>query len=445
MTATLPLDPRTAADAGASRDLAPAWLAVTVIIAAHGAAVACQMAGAYFAHLVATIVEGLVYAAIAWAVVHRRLTLSVPWILGVAVLMRLSVLFMLPYHSTDIFRYIWDGRVQAAGINPYLHVPNDPALTELRDSAIWPFINRADYAPTIYPPVSEMLFFLITRVSETLVWMKTALVLFEAVTVGVLLKLLDAYGLPRARILLYAWCPLPIWEFAGGGHVDAAMAMFVVLALLMRQRERDGLVGATLGLAVLVKFFPLVLAPALWRRWDWRLPAAGLATLVVGYLVYISAGWHVFGFLTGYFEEEGIEDGDGFWIMSIFERISDADVPSIVYPAAAALVMAGLGLWVASRAADPRTRMANCLALAAAAMVLLSPEYPWYFCWLTPFLCFVPSAPVIWLTIVSCLLYWDDPHEVYWINDVLYGGLIVIAACDIARRRWPLFPQRSLA
>ena len=66
--------------------------------------------------------------------------------------MRLGLLFAEPYLSTDIYRYIWDGRVQAAGINPYRYMPIAPELSHLRDAAIFPNINRPDYAVTIYPP-----------------------------------------------------------------------------------------------------------------------------------------------------------------------------------------------------------------------------------------------------------------------------------------------------
>ena len=78
--------------------------------------------------------------------------------------------------STDLFRYVWDGRVQAAGINPYLYIPNDAALSSLRDDAIYPFMNRADYAPTMYPPASQVVFYLITRIYEAPIAMKAAMV-----------------------------------------------------------------------------------------------------------------------------------------------------------------------------------------------------------------------------------------------------------------------------
>ena len=292
------------------------WGMAGLLVAAHGAAVGLQLADAFHAHVVFVLIEGLIYAGAAWMITTGRMNLSTGAILAIAALLRITVLGLAPYHSSDIFRYIWDGRVQGAGINPYLYIPNDAALSALRDSAIWPNINRADYAHTIYPPAAEALYFLATRVSQTIVWMKTVLVLFEAGAIAVLLRLLDGENLPRQRILLYAWSPLPVWEFAGSGHVDAAMMAFAVAAVLLRRRGADVAAGAALGLAVLVKFFPLVLLPALWRRWEWRLPVACAAIIALFYLLYSGAGWKVLGFLPNYVGEEGIGDAHGFWLVS---------------------------------------------------------------------------------------------------------------------------------
>src|SRR3954467_15419637 len=88
-------------------------------------------------------------------------------VLGFALAMCLLLVGEEPFLSTDLYRYIWDGRVQAAGINPYAYVPADPALAALRDAAIYPHINRADYAVTAYPPVAQMFFLAVTRVAET--------------------------------------------------------------------------------------------------------------------------------------------------------------------------------------------------------------------------------------------------------------------------------------
>src|SRR3954451_18444262 len=157
-------------------------------------------------------------------------------VLGAAAAMRLVVLLAPPFLSTDIYRYVWDGRVIAAGINPYRYIPADPHLAPLRDAEIYPEINRGSYARTIYPPAAQAIFFVATRIGETLTVMKAAMVLFETVAIVLLLQLLAAAGEPSHRIIVYTWHPLPLWEFAGSGHIDAAVVAFVALALWARQR-----------------------------------------------------------------------------------------------------------------------------------------------------------------------------------------------------------------
>ena len=127
-----------------------------------------------------------------WTSADQRGALIV--ILVGAVAMRLALLFVEPYLSTDIYRYVWDGRVQAAGINPYRYVPSAPELAHLRDAAIFPNINRADYAVTIYPPTAQAIFLAVTRFGESVVAMKLGLIAFEAATVAALLALLQRQG-----------------------------------------------------------------------------------------------------------------------------------------------------------------------------------------------------------------------------------------------------------
>ncbi|HWE16785.1 MAG TPA: hypothetical protein VG758_06315, partial [Hyphomicrobiaceae bacterium] len=186
--------------------------------------------------------------------------------------MRLALLFTEPTLSTDIYRYIWDGRVQAAGINPYRHVPAAPELAPLRDPAIWPLINRADYAVTIYPPVAQTLFLGITRVAESVVVMKLGLLVFEAVTVAVLIALLKRFAMPPTRVAVYAWHPLTVWEIAGNGHVDAAMIALLMAGLLVFLDGRTLLAGVIATLGALIKPTALLALPVFWQPWNWKLP-----------------------------------------------------------------------------------------------------------------------------------------------------------------------------
>src|SRR3989449_7696837 len=151
------------------------------------------------------LVQSALYLTAVWLIVRARgarSTLLV--VLLFAGIFRLSIVFGPPLLSDDVYRYVWDGRVQAAGINPYRYIPADEAVAVLRDEAIYPKINRRDFAPTMYPPVAEGIYLLTTRISESVTWMKATMVGFEAVTVWALMALLASFGLPRQRALIYA-------------------------------------------------------------------------------------------------------------------------------------------------------------------------------------------------------------------------------------------------
>ena len=117
--------------------------------------------------IIAALLQGAVWAVAAVLVARGAERPSLTLILVTAVLLRLGALAAPVYLSDDIYRYIWDGRVQAAGINPYRYIPTDTALAPLRDEAVFPNINRNNYAPTIYPPVAQLLFLGATRLGET--------------------------------------------------------------------------------------------------------------------------------------------------------------------------------------------------------------------------------------------------------------------------------------
>jgi alpha-1,6-mannosyltransferase len=354
---------------------------------------------------VTALVQGAFYlaaVALTWrGGLSRRALVAV---LTVAAVMRLAALLAPPYLSDDINRYVWDGRVEAAGINPYRYIPADPHLAALRDDAIFPKINRSDYAPTIYPPVAEYIFFLGTRVRASLTAMKATLLAVELGGVLLLLSLLRDSRLPRERILIYVWHPLTLWEFAGSGHVDAAIVTFAVLALWARRRQAAWLTGSALAAAALVKFFPAVLFPALYRRWDWKMPLAAAATVVIAYLPFIGAGSAVLGFLPGYLHEEGLQSGAGFFLWNLATSVAPLEhvgpAPYLALAAAALLVLAVHGLL----AAEDRY-LASALTLAVAATVLLSPHYPWYFAWLVPLVALTPRLSVLYLTVACPLLY----------------------------------------
>ena len=236
-------------------------------------------------------VAGALWLLAVVVVLRGRLPPEAIWlVVGVAVAMRLLTLSAPPVLSSDIYRYVWDGRVQRAGINPYRYIPNADALAFLRDDAVYPQINRADYAPTVYPPTAQAIFALAAFVSPGVFGMKLIITAFDALAMVALIVLLRAGGRDPAQLLIYAWLPLPVWEFAGNGHIDGAAAGLLMLALLASVRGRSLWTGVLLAGAALTKFLPVVVLPAFWRPRDWRLPLAFTATVIALYLPYVGGG-----------------------------------------------------------------------------------------------------------------------------------------------------------
>ena len=362
-------------------------------------------------------------------------------VLVLAVAMRVSVAFIDPILSTDVYRYVWDGRVQAAGINPYSFVPADPALSVLRDAAIFSNINRADFAVTIYPPVAQAFFYLVTRLGENITVMRLALIACETVTIAVVIDLLRRFDRPVTMVAAYAWHPLPIWEIANNGHVDALMIALAMAGLWLFIRMRPLASAVAIALGMLVKPYLVLMMPALWRPWDWRVPLTMISTIAICYLPYLGVGAGVLGYLgSGYLDEEDIADGDGFWLVHLANSVWDEEVPElvIIYLGAALAILG----WLAVRAAwrsdrSPETTIRHVVGLLLAGLFLLSPNYSWYFLILVPFLPIVGGAPAWTFTIGAFLLYqecWcdDQPDMLVW-KTALNLAFLIAASFPIAR------------
>jgi hypothetical protein len=395
---------------------------------------------AWFLKLV--VIQSVIYVAVAWLSLRSRDSRSV-FVLGLifAALFRLSIIFSPPYLSDDIYRYIWDGRVQSAGINPYRYIPADESLAELRDEKIYPNINRRDYAHTMYPPVAEGAFLLITRFSESVTWMKAAMVGFEAIAIWAIVQLLISFGFARQRVLLYAWHPLAVWEFAGSGHLDALAIAFIALALLARRKQAGTSTGMLLACATCVKFFPAVLFPPLYQRGKWKMPLAFFVTVLVAYLPYLSVGPSgVFGFLGGYASERGMVSGEQFFLLALVRQLLSVHLPTFAYLIFVFAVLGALSLRLIQKQEDSDIGyLRSCLIIASVFIVLLSPHFSWYFALLIPFLCFIPSLPVFYLTLSSFALYltWlgDSPDRVLMLKAFIFLPALILLLVDSWRRK----------
>lgn len=385
------------------------------------------------------LAQAVLYLAAGWWVLRNGMALdrgpALIIVLGVALLAR-AILLPMPPVSTDVYRYVWDGRVQSAGINPYRYMPANPALAELRDDAVYSRINRIDTAVTIYPPMAQIVFLAASKLGDSVVAMKATMVTFEALAVFALLRLLKARGQPRVRILFYAWHPLPLFEFAGSGHVDAIAIGLMLVAMLAANAKRPFLSGMLLAAGAAAKFVPAVIGPALYRRWDWRMPAGFALALVLLYLPYLSVGRGILGFLPGYVQEEGIAGSGIFWIALAQRLTSSSANLTTAYFGLVALMLAGLGLTGLLRRFPDRISPTIAGALLLMFTLAVTPHYAWYFSWLVPLLCLQPSLAVLWLTLSAPALYgllWLP--DAFTVQVAIYLPALVLIVLDILRSR----------
>lgn len=272
--------------------------------------------------------------ALVWKAPDNQRTIRLQWraVMPFAVLFRVALLWSQPIQELDLYRYLWDGRVLTAGINPYRYSPAqveaasdaDVANAELkqlnrllqRSPEVAKIFSHIDHrsVPTIYPPLSEAVFaaaaLLTPEQSPVRVQvgvLKGVLLIFDLATIGLVMGLLRNLGQPPTRALAYAWCPLALKEFANTGHLDSiavCLTVTVLWLLTMPRREnnsasvvsqspmrpqfRDWLAVGLWAGAVLAKLYPVVLAPVLlafwWRRVRWHTSGlfAAFALVVLG-------------------------------------------------------------------------------------------------------------------------------------------------------------------
>ena len=361
-------------------------------------------------------------------------------IFGAALAARLVGVFAPAFLSSDLYRYVWDGKVQGAGINPYRYIPADEHLQFLHEEQIYPNINRKEYAHTIYPPGAQLIFLGITRISETEVCMKAAMVGFEALACGALLQILPLLGRRREEILLYAWHPLGIWEIGSSGHVDAVVVGFLSVAALALLRGKISRSACWITIAAMVKMYPLVLLLAFGRRLTVRVMLLCVGVIAVGYALYASVGTGVLGFLAGFTREEGLDTGDRYFFLAWAHRYLRLPFWPGLYIAGSTLMLAGIAFWGTLRFREPKQMLGLALAISIVATMLFSPHYPWYFLWILPFAVMLRYLPAIVLTVEAS--YWFStelalPGErMFHMNEYLYGSFLAAMVADLLVRWW---------
>ncbi len=349
---------------------------------------------------------------------------------------RASLIALEPVVSDDIYRYIWDGKVQSHGIDPYRYSADDPALMALHSGMLPARINHAGMK-TIYPPVAEWLFWVsYGAAGESVAGFKIPLFFSEVATIALLLLLLAELKLPPKNVALYALCPLPIMHFMIDGHVDAFAFPFLVGFLLLFRKGRTGAASVLLGLAAVVKIYPLFLAPLFLKESGRKRYLAGLlaAAVVAGaYLPYV------------------LMQGSPFESLSIYSKhwAANGSVFNLVYIVLGdnqrAHIVSGVltAAWVLGVIFAPGSFESRAF-LAFFGLFLLSPTvHPWYLAWLAVLLPLyfrwsgLAFIGLVNVAVVSVICYrgtgvWAEPP---WMLLVEYVPVYLLIALELKERK----------
>ncbi len=351
--------------------------------------------------------------------------------LVLAAVWHIEFLRLPPGADDDIHRYVWDGRLQRLGYNPYIVVPSDPALAGLHTPETRT-LNNPDL-PSPYPAGAQLFFRAVTAIQESTFALKVAFVVCEFAIVFVLLDILRCTRQAAHLVLAFAWNPLLAIEVAGSGHIDIVGALLLLVSAAALVRRWRSTAAVALGLAIAVKLLPVVLLPLYWKRV--RIRDAALAAAVVGllYVPFLNHGRTPIGSLGTYLQSFRFNG-------PVFAALDQVAPPQLL---AGLAVLVGLATATWLRSATPEWSP-DLFAWPMAASLLCAPVvFPWYLLCLLPFLMSGSTLLIIiWtVSIIPTYVQWHlratgRPWGSLpgWVMLLEYG-CVAIAAAVIALRR----------
>ena len=303
-------------------------------------------------------------------------------------LLQIVALTRSPQTSDDDYRYIWDGKVQLSGTDPYRYTPASPALSSLRAAPIFGPGGPCTYAipgtctainrptvHTIYPPVAEAAFTAVRLLSFGGHGVQLPFQIAAAIGVCLISLLLARRALGRGDpvwlVAVWAWCPVVVYEFGNNAHIDWLAVLLVLLGLNAYAAGHLKRTAVLIGAAIATKLYPGLVLASLLRRRPWLMLGSALGLVALTYVPHVAAvGSSVIGYLPGYLHEEGYSSGDRLLLLgAVFPHPFDTIVGIVIVGA--------VGLW-ALRRADPNRPADSAVIVMGVALLVATPHYGWY-------------------------------------------------------------------
>jgi hypothetical protein len=404
---------------------------IALVVSQRFSGASPQGLGSWLPWLLAIWPAIFLIALLVWHTMPEQLDRRTTWIvIGFAAIFRATVLPLPPSLSDDLYRYVWDGQLVLAGYSPYRDLPTDPrlaAISAASDGEILAKMNsRSKYS--VYPPLAQLLFATAAALGKLVgagflpayYALKGLLVLCDLAAIGLLWSWLQVLGCGTRHLLLYAWNPLAIIEFAAAGHSEALMIPLLLLTfLLLAKSERvagsAGLASAparvtiaalVLAAAVLAKLLPLLLVPFFARRYGWRYLA-----LIVG--ICVAATWPLLDWqaaggvstsLRGYFGTYEFNNGL-YWSAATVCGLDETGRKTLLAPGfGVGFALLYALIWFASyRRSMP---LPDAALWIFSAYLLTTPVlHPWYLGSVVCLMAYRPTACWLWMSAAAGFSY----------------------------------------
>jgi len=361
----------------------------------------------------------LIYVWVLLFFMKGRCQIRTTVIIGFALLFRVLFFFSNPIQENDFYRYLWDGRVMAAGINPYLVAPDDIddvknqtaliiKLRNLRDSdpylkeTVFPRIGHSE-VNTIYPPVAQAIFAVVGVLKGKTTMLRTVLLVFDLACMLLIVLLLRQLKLPEWAVVIYAWSPIIIKEFANAMHMDVIPIAFMLAALLLAIKERWISAIASLAVATLSKFFPILLLPFFLKRFWTRRPAQAFyaacifgIVVAAGFIPFLENSLSAFSGLLTYARDWQV-NAPVFSALSMLSTLMiGAHNSQLLARILSGILISMVALTCMLRQKDtPETIVQTSLITMSALFLIGATGYPWYFAWVLCLCAVLPSRALI--------------------------------------------------
>ena len=366
-----------------------------------------------------------------------------------AIIFRLTLLFSGPVFSFDVYRYYWDGKIAANGVNPYLYPPDAPELSSLRD-ANWELINHK-YLKSGYPPLMELFLGLLYVSSHSVQAYKVSFFLLDIGTILAVLLIMRQLSIKDKYLMVYAWAPLPIIEISQTGHNDSLMVFLMIVSFLLLLRGRRNLSSLVMGLSVASKLFPILFVPVLFRRWGKTGTLIFFLVVAALYLPFADIGLKMYSGLL-YVVNTTFFNGSVF--PGVVAMLTWTDLlanPGFAAQLVVYCIYAIVLLWAFLLSFRHQVNsielMKVCFLLGGTVLLLNRTFFPWYVVWILPFVVFYTSRSWLLLSgsIFLSYLKYDalppppyegvDPATALVIDLMQYLPFYILLAYELLTKR----------